>query len=115
MEERLIKQQLSNDLERDKLQKLIIKLEAHISQQSWQIEQVGIVAKPFNLTSSIWCRSVTQERWQVQQEVAKLRAREVAFEDERSNALKGFRQGQEELQKAKVSVHHACSLAILMV
>ena len=53
MEERLIKQQLSNDLERDKLQKLIIKLEAHISQQSWQIEQVGIVAKPFNLTSSI--------------------------------------------------------------
>ena len=66
---------------------LIIKLEAHISQQSQQIEQ---------------------ERWQIQQEVARLKVREVAFEEERSNALKGFTQGQEELQKAKVCVCSAC-------
>ena len=43
MEERLTKQQFNNDLERDKLQMLIAKLEAHILQQSRQIEHVSAI------------------------------------------------------------------------
>lgn len=80
MEVRLTKQQLSNDLERDKIQKLIKVLELHVSQQNRQIEQ---------------------ERWQIQQELATLRARETAFEDEKSTELRGIREGHEELKRAK--------------
>ena len=40
MEGRLVKQQFSNDQEREKLQGLIAKLEAHVYQQSQQIEHV---------------------------------------------------------------------------
>ena len=40
LEDRLSRQQAENEVERGRLQSLIAKLEAHVAQQSRQIEQV---------------------------------------------------------------------------
>ena len=45
LEERLSRQQADNEQERERLQTLTAKLEAHIQQQSRQIEQVHQSAK----------------------------------------------------------------------
>lgn len=62
LEERLVSQQAGNEAERERLQGLVAKLEAHISQQT---------------------KSVEQERWQLQQQSVKLKAQQTSFHEER--------------------------------
>ncbi len=59
-------QQAGNETERERLQSLVAKLEAHVSQES---------------------RSVEQERWQLQQQASRLKAQQTAFQEERAASL----------------------------
>ncbi len=101
LEDRLSRQQVENKQERERLQTLVAKLEAHISQQGRQIEQVGLLQF---LTVSLlsWVRGVLQERWQLQQETSRLKAKQTAFEEERSAFLRRIEEEREQLQQAKV-------------
>ena len=72
-------QQASNDAERERLQGLVAKLEAHISQQT---------------------KSVEQERWQLQQQSIKLKAQQISFHEERMAAMS-------KLEDEKLQFHSA--------
>ncbi len=73
-------QQAENDAERERLQSLVAKLEAHISQQG---------------------RSMEQERWQQQQDAGRLKAQQAAFHEEKSNGLARLEEERVQFQLAK--------------
>lgn len=73
-------QQAENDAERERLQSLVGKLEAHISQQT---------------------RSMEQERWQQQQEATRLKAKQAAFREEKSSALSRMEEERTQFQLTK--------------
>jgi len=75
-----MKQKAENNSERDQLQSLIAKMEAHVSQQKKQIEQ---------------------DRWQLQQDTGKLTAQQKAFEEERTSCLLKLETDRERLEQAK--------------
>lgn len=80
LEAQVLKQKLENNIERDRLQSLIAKMESHVSQQRKQIEQ---------------------DRWDVQQHTAKLTAQQNAFEEERTSTLLKLETERERLEQAK--------------
>ncbi len=69
-----------NETERGRLQSLIVKLEAHISQQN---------------------RTMEQERWQLQQDTARLKAQQTAFRGERTATISKLEEDRDQLQSLK--------------
>ena len=80
LEERLLHQQVENEAQRSRLQDLVAKLEAHISQQS---------------------RYAEQERWTLEQESARLKAQQMAFRKEQVCELHRLEENRESLQKSR--------------
>ena len=72
--------------ERELLRSLAGRLEAHLSQQTQAVES---------------------ERWGIEQERAKLKAEERAFEEKRATSLARLEQDRRELMESKVSVAHS--------
>lgn len=75
-----MKQQAENSTERERLHLLISKLESHISQQGKMVEQ---------------------ERWQLQQDSARLKMQQTAFEEERASFLRKMAEDRDQLQLAR--------------
>lgn len=92
LEERLSKQQKETEIERQLLQVLVGKLEAHLSQQS---------------------RLMEGERWALQQETTRLRAREQALEQERITSLAKLEDERRALAETKVCNNLVCNIVIL--
>ena len=94
MEERLSRQQKEIESERRLLQAVVGKLEAHLSQQTKHLES---------------------ERWALQQETARVRAREQALEEERATSHARLEEGKRVLAESKVRVVHVHVCAMIFV
>lgn len=75
-----MRQQAENSAERERLHLLISKLESHIAQQG---------------------KSIDQEKWQLQQDISRLKTQQTAFEEERASFLRRMEEDREQLQQAR--------------